>query len=766
MRLGTIAFLLGILLLQQLVAVPDSYWAWFLCLSLPLSFLVKKPFNLVFWLLSGFLYGLVHAHYALYPELNANYEGNDVWIEGVIASVPKDLSGGVRFEFDVDLNDSAVTGLPDKLRLSWYRSDVVIKAGERWRLKVKLKRAYGFMNPGGFDYEAWLFAQGIRATGYVRQDSENKRLSSPAGLFAQLLSVRASHAAYVMDQRPALEFGGMLAALSVGVRHDIADEHWQVLLKTGTNHLMAISGLHVGLVAGFGFFLIQWFWRRFEVLCLYMPAQKAGAIAAIVVAAIYALLAGFSVPTQRAFIMVAVAMLGLLLQRNFAHTQLLAMALLVVLVVDPLAVMVPGFWLSFIAVMIILYCGSGRVGEASIWSRWGKIHTVLGLALLPMTFLFFQQGSLIAPLANLVAVPWVSFVVVPLTLLGAGLAGIAPWLGHLILSVADVTLGCIWPFLVFLSELPGGHVRVGIHELVLFVAATIGLCWLLAPKGVPARWLGLIWLGGLFFIPQQRPAYGEYWFTLLDVGQGLAAVVETQNSVLVFDAGPKYSQSFNAGEAVLLPFLASRGISQVDLMMISHGDNDHLGGANSVYEGIAVKRVVTSVPDLIAWTQAESCLRGQSWRWEGVLFEVLHPPAQFSGIENDGSCVIKVSTSIGVLLLTGDIEARAEQGLIAHYSSSELKADVLVAPHHGSKTSSTERFVAVVQPNYVLFAVGYRNRWGFPANEVAARYEELGAQLYESHTSGAISFKFTASGLSEPYQYRIEKARYWHHLAQ
>ncbi len=767
MRLRTIAFLLGILLLQQLVAVPDLYWAWLLCFSLPLCFLVKTPFNLICCFLSGFLYALVHVHGALYPELSSDLEGQDVWVEGVVSSIPKALaSGGLRFEFDSDAGYVVKHRLPEKIRLSWYRSDVIVKAGEHWRLKIKLKRAHGFMNPGGFDYEAWLFSQGIRATAYVRNDVGNHRLSEPVGMMGWLLSTRASYAEFVADIEPALEFSGMLAALSVGVRQGIPDEQWQVLIKTGTNHLMAISGLHVGLVAGFGFFIAQALWRRVEVLSVFMPAQKAGAICAIVVAAIYAMLAGFSVPTQRAFIMVAVAMAGVLLQRKLSLTQLLAVALFVVVLLDPMAVMAPGFWLSFGAVAIILYCGSGRVGRLSLWAGWMKVHFVLALALLPLTFLFFQQGSLIAPLANVVAVPWVSFVVVPLTLLGVAISSVLPSLGQVILSGADFALGCLWPFLVYLSEISGSHVKFGIQDVWVFLAAIIGLIWLLAPRGVPARWLGLLWLGGLFFLPQERPGRGEMWFSLLDVGQGMAAVVETHSSVLVFDAGPKFSQRFNAGAAVVLPYLASRGIDRLDVMMISHGDNDHLGGAASVYEGLPVDRVITSVPSLIDWAQAAPCVAGQSWWWDDVLFEVLHPPAQFSGAENDGSCVLKVTTSAGVLLLTGDIEAAAEHGLLTTYGDEALRADVLVAPHHGSKTSSTLAFISAVQPNYVLFPVGYRNRWGFPASDVVDRYDLMGARMYETHESGAISFKFGPSVLSEPKLYRKEKARYWHYLEE
>lgn len=765
MRIAVIAFLSGIIILQQLSELPDCRWAVLLLISLPLS-IWFRPLKIPLWLVNGFLVALLHAGNILATSLMPELEGQDLMIEGVIDSLPEQRQFGQRFIFKPEKMLSphvSFETLPAKIRLNWYRTKEKLQVGQRWQLKVRLKHAHGFMNPGGFDYEGWLFRHGIRATGYVREGRENRYVSQDKAAGYWLDSERAKLANQIDQALPGSEFKGMIQALAIGLRQQISSGQWDVLVKTGTNHLMAISGLHVGLVAGLAFFLSNWLWRRSTQLLQILPASKAGATAAMLAALVYAALAGFSVPTQRALIMVVVFMLALIWQRHRRPTDGLLLALLIVLALDPLAVMDAGFWLSFAAVGIILFGLGGRLNGQQGWAKWGKIHFLIAIGLLPFTLLLFQKASVISPVANLLAVPLVSLLVVPLVLLGTLLLTVVPAIGQGVLQLADLCLELLWPALEWLANLPAAQLHQTFTSAWLIIPATIGIMWLMAPRGWPARWLGGVWLLCAFLLPHDRPEQGEAWFTLLDVGQGLAAVVETQNNTLVFDTGPKFSSSFDTGEAVVLPYLVSRGLNQIDTLIVSHGDNDHIGGAESLMRGLPVTTVLASAPNELAHASAIKCQAGQRWQWDGVLFEMLHPDVHFDGDENNNSCVLKVTTNGGSLLLTGDIEKQAERYLSTSQQV-ELRADVLVVPHHGSKTSSTPAFIRAVAPRWALFPVGYRNRFGLPRQEIVDRYGELDTEMLASGLHGAISVKLGSTRISPPQGYRELNRRYWTHF--
>ena len=763
MRLGTIAFLIGILIFHQLPSIPDGQWLWLICVSVPLT-LYLRPLRILSWGISGFLIAWFQASLILSSSLAAEIEGKEIFLEGVISSIPELASelGGKRSQFEFQLLrslDSTVgrDKLPRRMRLSWYRSKEVLAVGQVWRLTVKLKRPRGFSNPGSFDYERWLFRKGIRATGYVRDRAAYEYVGMAAGY--RLDRVRQSLASAIDKAVPDSAFGGVLKALVVGVRHDIPDVQWQLMTETGINHLMAISGLHIGLVAGLGFFLGQWFWRRSSWLLLRWPAAKAGAVVSLLFALLYAALAGFAIPTQRALVMLVVVMLSLLLQRQRIPSQTLALAMLVVLVWDPLAVLDAGFWLSFTAVAIILYAMSGERGFSRPW-RWLGIHVVISLALLPLTFFLFQQGSLVSPVANFIAVPWVSLTVVPLSLLGALLLPLLAPAGALFLGLADLCLLLLWPLMEWLAALPWSHVVHPVPHWGLMLPAAIGVIWLCAPRGLPARWLGLLWLAPLLWWPFERPATGAFWLTLLDVGQGLSAVVETRDRGLVFDTGPRYGRRFNAGEAVVVPFLRRRGWSSLDVMVVSHGDSDHRGGAISIANALPVARVISSIPSTKLPLAFDACRAGERWQWSGVSFEMLNPSPGQRQSENNRSCVLKVTGAHGSLLLTGDIEAPAEQLLIER-EGRKLAADILVVPHHGSNTSSSAAFIRAVNPKTALFPVGYGNRWNFPKARVVARYLDRGIAIHDTAREGALMVKAGAGGELLPLGYRAANRRYW-----
>lgn len=760
MRTGTLAFLIGVLLFQQLATLPPLAWAWGLLLSLPASLFLKAYWHLPAWCISGFLWSLLSAHPILAISLPQDLAGQDLRLEGRIASLPEVNQHHVRFEFDVQrawAGETPVT-IPARIRLSWYRTDSSLTAGETWQLLVRLKPPHGFRNPGGFDYEAWLYQHRIRATGYVREAELNQRLAS--GWRYPLQRMRQAVQAQLNEALIDSPVRGIMLALVIGDRSAISAGQWQQLQQTGTNHLMAISGLHIGLVAGLAFLVGQRLWRISGRGMLWLPAPKAGAVLALIAALVYAALAGFSIPTQRALIMVAVVMLALLTSRPVTPSRTLATALLLVLLVDPLAVLASGFWLSFAAVGIIFYGLSGRLGRLPRWRQGVRVQWWISIGLFPLVILLFQRASLIAPLANLWAVPVVSLLVVPLALLGTGLLPLSSVLGAELLQLAAWLMQGIMATLAWLADWPlaswTGAARYGWQGAL----AIAGVLLLLAPRGLPARSLGLVLLLPLALgVPSGIPP-GTARFTLLDVGQGLAAVVETRHHALVFDTGPRFSPRFDTGEAVVVPYLRQRGWRRVDQLMISHGDTDHIGGAESLLALLPVTSISSSVPEKLAGWPVTPCRHGQAWEWDGVRFMVLHPAAGSAASRNDASCVLKVTAGEHALLLTGDIEKAAERRLLQQ-DPTLLRADILVAPHHGSNTSSTTPFIHAVNPTYVLFPVGYRNRFGFPRPPVLQRYQQAGVIPLATASAGAISFTL-GQGTLQPSRYRHTARRYWH----
>mgnify|MGYP002713094680 CR=1 FL=1 len=684
--------------------------------------------------------------------------GQDLRVEGEIVSLPEVYPRRTRFELQPSAvwHDGQRVAFRGRLRLSWYSGRAsTLRAGDRWMMVVRLKRPRGMRNPGGFDYEGWLFRHGIRATGYVRRDRRNRRLGAGGDLLDRL---RQQLRTGIGDALPDARHRGLLTALAIGDRHGVDVHAWSVLRRTGTAHLMAISGLHIGLVSTLGFLLFRWLWSRSARALERVPAPKIGAIGAVMTAAAYAALAGFSLPTERALVMVGAAALAVLMQRRLRPSHTLAVAAFAVLVLDPLSVSSWGFWLSFVAVAVILYGTSGRLGEGRLWWRWGRVQWLITLGMLPLGLLFFGQMSLVAPLANLVAVPWVGFVVVPLDLLGAVLTPAMPGMGRAVLHGAAAALGALWYLLERLSAPSFAAWHLPPPAGWTLIPATIGLIWLLAPRGWPARWVGSFGLLPLLLLHPVKPPPGQAWLTLLDVGQGLSVVLRTARHTLVYDTGPRYSATFDTGRAVVVPFLRAKGVESVDTLVLSHGQNDHVGGARSVLAALPVRRILAGDPS--DPSGAERCRVGQHWRWDGVAFRIMHPVEVEGG--NNGSCVLRVTTAAGSALLTGDIEAPAEAALVRRYP--RLHADVLVAPHHGSRTSSTPAFVSAVAPEYTLFSTGYRNRYGFPDPIVVGRYRRAGASVFDTSRQGALTIRL-GSPNAEIEAYRPSARHYWNAAA-
>lgn len=769
-------FTLGIWYLQQQAALPDLPFYWplaILALLLPRadnSYLIfaRRAVLLACAVTLGYGYAAWTAQQRLADSLPEEWQGKNIVVTGIVAEMPREHERGLRFTFDVEKVLTGNVHVPHRILLSTYdgssRKPLNPGAGQRWQFTVRLKQPHGTSNPDNFDFEAWALERDIRAIGYVYEKGDNIGLAeetvSPAYLVQHLRETVRTHFRKTLGEAP---YTGILTALAIGDQSGIANHDWLLFTRTGTNHLMSISGLHITLLAGMIFALVYWLWQRSIRLTLMFPARKAAAIAGLCAALFYTLASGYEVPAQRTLYMVATFTLMLLLSRNVSPSQMLAAALLVVLLADPWAVLSPGFWLSFGAVALIFYVTANRLHKQHWLREYGKVQWAMTIGLIPPLLALFQQLSLIAPVANAFAIPLISFLVVPLTLLGT----LPPfewmlYLAHQALALCMFLLGLLdkLPFAVWLQHAPPAWT----------VAAGVGgAIWILAPRGFPLRWLGILLLLPMFLVAPPAPKHGAAHITIFDVGQGLAVSVQTQKHALLYDTGPDFSGEADSGSRILLPALRGMGIPRLDLLVLSHDDIDHIGGTESVLQGMPVTNVLTSLPHthprLALAAHSEACHDGQNWMWDGVRFEMLHPAettaARTSEHDNERSCVLRVSVGQNGALLAADIERKTEQRLLALHPA-ELRAALLVAPHHGSKSSSSQAFVEAAHPQYVIFTAGYRNRFGHPREEVVDRYLAAGSTVLRSDREGAVSVVMEAEAL-ELKAYRDSHRRYWQH---
>jgi competence protein ComEC len=742
-------------------------------------------------LLAFSLCGLRASHFdsqALDPAL----EGRDVTVTGLVAAMPQRNETGLRFRLEVE---SATLGgqpvrLVPQLYLGWYggvtpgadgmelqRQPADVRAGERWQFDVRPKAPHGNSNPHGFDYELWLWEQGLQATGYVRagpKDHQPLRVGDtwrhPVERARQ--SVRDAVFEHVADRKAA----GLLAALIVGDQNAIDRVDWDIFRATGVAHLMSISGLHITMFAWAAALLVGALWRCSQRLCLAWPAQHAALIGGVLLATGYALFSGWGVPAQRTVCMLATVALLRLPGRRWPWPQVWLLACAVVVTIDPWALLQPGFWLSFVAVGVLFAADPGVTPLPSASRGQRLAATVRGalreqwvvtLALTPLSVLLFGQVSVVGLLANALAIPWVTLVITPLAMAGVLLRPL--W------DLAAWALQALDVYLQWLAALPFATLSMPAPPLWAGAAGVLGglllamrLPWHVRLLGVPLLLPVLLWQA-------PRPAAGEFELLAADIGQGNAVIVRTAAHTLVYDSGPRYSAESDAGHRVVVPLLRAFD-ERVDTLMLSHRDSDHTGGAAAVLAMQPRSALLSSLEDtheLQALRRSTRCAAGQRWQWDGVDFQLLHPTLtdyEATNKPNAMSCVLRVSNGSQTALLPGDIELAQETRLTGAGETSPgkendltalLRADVLLVPHHGSKTSSSAAFLDAVHPSLALVQAGYRNRFGHPAAPVLERYRARGIAVIDSPHCGAAIWS-SAQPLKVSCQ-RQAAPRYWQH---
>ena len=781
----------------------------------------------ILFLSAGMLWGIFCGHQLLSKSLPEKYNGEEFLISGQVISLVDSNSVRSRFSFASEtiqvLGDPNQQLVPGKLLLSWYAAEI-LQPGQRWQLVVRLRRPRGFVNPAAFDYQSWLLQQGYRATGYVRSPELAKQLPEAKlfslGNITALPTQLRSRIQQSIEQSELSSLGrAVLLALSIGDKRQLSN-WWQDLARLGIVHLLVISGLHIGLVALFGaavgkglarlvILLSALFSFLFRSLSSALPSSLfsdaqlnlglrlpsvalhwLAPVSGFLAAAAYSLLAGFSLPTQRALIAVAVVVIAKLCFRRIQPFVCLVWALTLIALLQPLAALSAGFWLSFTAVAILIAWFSPWQSRDSWWPKKRTVSAQLALlAIMSVPLLFFiGRLSWLAPLVNLVAVPWVSLVTVPSVLLGCLLLPFSAGTAEAIWELSDWSVGILW---IFLDLFPGDQgflvSPVGTSGLVLLTALLAGLCFML-PRQLSAKWFGVLPLA-LLLLFSERPKFGLR-VTVLDVGQGLAVVVETDQGSLLYDSGAQFSRAFSAGSGIVAPFLWQRGWSSINTTVISHEDGDHSGGFAALQLVLPSREIITgpgvNFPEtLLQGQNVAVCNAGTQWRWGEVLFEILSPislvepithksgvdisganlrGASLSGSRlkgsslkgsslrassfesgNNSSCVVHIHWRDVQVLLPGDIERAAEYQLLESGRLDGSQIDLLVAPHHGSKTSSTPKFVQQLSPKHVVFSAGYQHQFGHPHPSVTKAYSAVGSRTWNTADQGAITFEWFPS---------------------
>lgn len=718
----------------------------------------------------GVLWQGWHCRGLLRQQLSLEQEGKHLSVLGTISDLPRCDKANCSFTFQIQELEGRVN--PMSVRLSWYGVNRRLHVGERWRLTVRLKRPIGTLNPGGFDFEGWCWQRHISAKGNVNNSRQNQYEGISKGYSVSRWREKLLKACRDLLEGEAL--GGVVMALNLGWTQAITHEQREVVQRTGTAHLLAISGLHVGMVAGLIGLLLRWMWSFIPVVTRSVPAPTMGAFGAMLAAVVYSEMAGFACSTQRACVMCALLVLPKIVHRHMTVKTALFRAVWVVLFWDPCVVQSSGFWLSFMAVFVLVYARYTQ--NVSRWVQHLEGQWVCLIGLLPLSCWYFHQVSLVSVLANLIAIPVVGFVVLPLVLLGSALAIPQVFLAKILFCCALKILTVLGFGLACLSQKNWAIWSYSFSHSWEFLVVCSG-CALVVFTRKKWRWVGLMGVSPLILPNISVLSTGEFKLTVLDVGQGLATVISTRHHTLIYDTGAQFSPQLDCGQQIVIPYLILEKIKKIDTLVVSHGDNDHAGGAMAILKQWPVEKLYTSDPDRFTKrerNQAEfsfttealqskitpptECVAGTQWEWDGVKFEFLHPPPDPLFKANNQSCVLKVSSQHGAVLFPGDIEKSAEQWLVEN-SPQKLASSILIVPHHGSKTSSTLSFIEAIHPQLAILSYGYLNRYHHPDSLVIERYHNAQIVTLNTVNSGAISCIVGSKGFWS--QYRAQHQEFW-----
>lgn len=707
------------------------------------------------WLLAlivGFAWSAWRIEQRLASAWPAQWEGRPVMVTLRVVGLPRQDAMATRLDAVLEhvelspplANWPARVGVSDYQRGDW-------PAGSRWRAQLTLRRWRATSNPHTFAAEAWLMEQGRLASGSVRPGAQ--RLADSQHPQAWLDRWRAAAVARVTRAAGEHTYSGVLTALITGEQGYIPPEHWRLFAQTGLTHLVSVSGVHLTLLAGLVASVTIWLWRR--QTRWRAPPRLAGAVAGLLAASAYGLLAGWSLPTQRSVYMLWALALALCGRYPLGVGRAWALALCAVLTLDPFAALSLGFWLSFFAVGLMIWVGAGRVGALPWWRQWGRAQWAASLAMAVPLLASFGELPWLSPLSNLYAIPLIGSVLTPAALLASALPtdlGVA-W-------VAQALDWAMWP----LEHLAGAPMWAQAAPTTLAIAlASLGVAVLSLPAGVAGRALGLALCLPLFCPPERAPPPGQAQITVLDVGQGLAVVVRTAQHTLVYDTGARVGAS-DMGARVIAPFLAGEGVARLDGLVVSHSDMDHAGGAASLWGRFAPGWLLAGEPERLSKERPpvapQPCRAGQHWQWDGVRFDVLYP-IHGGASDNHASCVLRVWAQGQALLLTGDAELADEDAMLAHWQPDALAADVLVVGHHGSRTSSGQAFLQAVRPREAVISAGYRNRYHHPHPAVWTRLADAGARRWRTDRDGALRFTLGAAADIQPEGFRTAQPHWW-----
>lgn len=748
-----VSFVIGAAAVTLLPVLP-AYWIPLVIAPFGILLLARRQARWFACLMLGFCWSLWLCGVEMTRRLPARLEGQTLVLTGTVVSLPALAGDRIRFRFR--LGDCRDCWSRADIMVTWYRASGApeqVSPGETWRIPVQLDRPHGSLNPGLFDYSGWMFAHNIAATGYV--SGQGTRLA-PAGWRQWHHQLRAWLRTRLARLVPASRERRLLTALAIGESSQLTPRDWQVLSDTGTNHLMVISGLHIGLVAGLGYRCLLLVFGR-----LWSGGRRWAGLGSLVFALLYGFLAGMGLSVQRALVMAMVAWLALMLDRRIRPSTLFCIALFLVTLIDPLAVLNTGFWLSFGAVFMLLYAFAGRIHIRSPaplirWLAMGlQTQWAVFVGMLPLLLVLVLQVSFVSLAINVLAIPWIGIAVIPPLLVALLLLPFAPAAAAFLLHIAQVAIGTLWQILQSAAQLHWIYHAHAMAGTVIAVGLAGGLV-VLAPRGLLPRWLGALLVLPLFARPALL-APGQVHAEILDVGQGLSVVVRTRGFTLLYDAGPRFPGRFDSGARIVAPRLYLGGEQRrLDAVIVSHGDNDHAGGVPAIFERFLVMAAFGSEP--VANLPLASCHQARSLD-PGPARVRLIPNAIHPASNNDRSCILLVTSGRFSMLLPGDIELAGEQHLLKYRLP---RLDVLVAPHHGSPSSSSPALLNRLRPRYAIFSTGYHNRFGHPAPAIVARYRHRGVITYNTATDGAVSVDFKPGGGITITTARGQHKRFWY----